>query len=402
MQADVCIGEAARRLLSSHLSPRSPALPITNSPHPFGCPLPFSWVLSLHCAHGGSAENIMTKKKSSVKKNGSRHHNGAKSTSSDNKLNCECSLLGAAFAGFFALIAVLYAAVITSNIPIVNQIQLSGGDRHQVKEKFLQWFVDNGGAFYPIGSGKVNVTIDEFLSYGGWGLALPISPDRECQPDTDGQCTAHKSLIIRHLEPLFTVPSSLIISVESILDTYASTSSPLYLPNFYPTVNKILTNAFPNGHGLARRGMGMVEQDAVIAMYLLVENCHHIAAYLSQLNRQMTERIGIGSHWGPYLEVLPPYTVPRLDTFGDEEYAALQDEKLEQTGRSSRRLLEQMFGDDKAGGPSMQTVMQDMMRKKIGTTFSPDYYSSCISFEEFHKFVAIVSSRAMALKGVKQ
>jgi hypothetical protein len=112
-----------------------------------------------------------------------------------------------------------------------------------------------------------------------------------------------------------------------------------------------------------------------------------------------------------------------LDTFGDEDYAALRDEGLERAGRESLWLLRTMFGGDEVGdgdgdGGGLRTVVRDMIRRKIGmslsstttttttttlphdtTTIVPD---SCISFEAFHRFVGIVSSRAMVLRGVKQ
>jgi hypothetical protein len=107
-----------------------------------------------------------------------------------------------------------------------------------------------------------------------------------------------------------------------------------------------------------------------------------------------------------------------LDTFWDEDYAALRDEGLERAGRESLWLLRTMFGGDGDGG-GLRTVVRDMIRRKIGmssssttttttttttiphdtTTIVPD---SCISFEAFHRFVGIVSSRAMVLRGVKQ
>jgi len=300
--------------------------------------------------------------------------------------------------GIAALLAIafLYGAS-SNNRQVINQ------QNQSTKDSFLKWFTENGGTFH------VNVTIEEFPSYGGWGLALPSPtelshPSDECQSDNaDGQCTAadyEKSPIIRHLDPLFTVPSSIIISVQSILDTYTFTSSPLYLSDFYPNINKILTRAFPNGPGLAKRGMGLVEQDAVIAMYLMAEECQHGHTPLFKNNED--------SRWAPYLDVLPKYTIPRLDSFGDEEYAVLQDANLEHTGRNSRRLLEQMYLNDDSGTGtinvlSLKSVVEDMIHQKIGpTTPSIAIPAACISFETFHRFVAIVSSRAMLLKDVKQ
>mmetsp|Transcript_37254 Transcript_37254/g.78563 ORF Transcript_37254/g.78563 Transcript_37254/m.78563 type:complete len:1056 (+) Transcript_37254:42-3209(+) len=364
----------------------------------------------------------MARKKSkqpSDKKKGGLRDNGTQKSNPGFRGNHQVSVVPKTTsfigAGVVALLAiVIFSALSLSNNDLQSKIQNDGGQTP--KEAFLKWFVDNGGTFYPIGLGKdrtVNVTIGEFPSYGGWGLALPIPP-ASCPPSKGGgdcpsssssdgeqQCETndeHSPILIKHLDPLFTVPSSIIISVESILDTYASPSSPLYLSDFYRVVNKILTNSFPRGPGLAKRGMGLVQQDVVIAMYLMVEDCvnHH-----SDLFHNDSEE---GSRWGPYLDVLPQYTIPRLDTFGDEEYAALRDENLEYTGRNSKRLLEEMYfkGDNDGGTNSLKTVVIDMIQQKNGSKSSPlDIPESCISFETFHRFVAIVSSRAMVLKGVK-
>ena len=276
------------------------------------------------------------------------------------------------------------------------------------RDAFINWFVNNGGTFHPVIINEdtaVNVTIEEFQSYGGWGLALPLPSNiteqqqmtDECQSveDEQQQCSTDISTsntpIIRHLDPLFTVPSSIIISVSSILEIYAYPKSPQYLPNFYPEVNNILNKAYPGGTGLAARGMGLVEQDVVIAMYLMVEECQHHHTHLFRNNED--------SYWGGYLEVLPQYTIPRLDTFDDDAYAALKDENLEYLGRRSRQLLKQMYSmSPSEGHVSLSSVVKDMIQLKMKQSETiPD----CVCFETFHRFVGIVSSRAMVLKGVK-
>eukprot|EP00578_Thalassiosira_sp_NH16_P002999 CAMPEP_0181140008 /NCGR_PEP_ID=MMETSP1071-20121207/35083_1 /TAXON_ID=35127 /ORGANISM="Thalassiosira sp., Strain NH16" /LENGTH=1022 /DNA_ID=CAMNT_0023226947 /DNA_START=76 /DNA_END=3144 /DNA_ORIENTATION=+ len=300
------------------------------------------------------------------------------------------------------IVALLAIALFYNGTSSKNNSRMSTTKTRQSsnsKDAFLEWFVENGGTFHPIYWGNdraVNVTIEAFPSYGGWGLALPLlqessQPPEECRVEnTDGIPDSEKKPIIKHLDPLFTVPSSIIISVQSILEIYATdTSSPLYLPDFYFNVNKILTQAFPNSRGLAKQGMGLVQQDVIIAIYLMVENCHHDYTHLFSNNK--------GSRWGPYLDVLPNYTLPRLDTFGDEEYSALNDDNLEYTGRNSKRLLGQIFFDDGAAvaNGSLKSVVQDMIRQKI--SHGRAIPASCISFDTFH----IVSSRSMVLKGVK-
>ena len=85
--------------------------------------------------------------------------------------------------------------------------------------------------------------------------------------------------------------------------------------------NAAFTDGLP---GLARRGMGLAQQDVVIALHLMAEDCQH--GHSSLFNRE-------DSRWGPYLDVLLRLTIPRLDTFSDEEYAAMRDKNLERTGR---------------------------------------------------------------------
>lgn len=348
------------------------------------------------------------------------------------------------------------------------------------KEAFLKWFIDNGGIFHPIkvrgrddGNTEtaVNVTIQQFPEFGGWGLALPLPPPtltaadvaaaavdvglNECLSDenSNGQCTptttvtannddtdrsslnsqsSNTTTFIKRLDPLFTVPSSLILSVNSILDMYTIESSPYYLPSFYSNVSNILLRSNPNqqqhGVGLSRHNsMGLVEQDVAIAMHLMVEDCHHRLYNAHPLSNNLV--IEEDSHWGPYLDVLPQYLIPRLDTFGDEEYEALSDANLEFVGRNSKRLLERLFGitheDEENGGRadaatttnaeiSLQSVIRDMIDVKLdemmttssslsdmSTASIATLLDSCTSFETFHRFVGIVASRAMVLHGRK-
>jgi hypothetical protein len=115
---------------------------------------------------------------------------------------------------------------------------------------------------------------------------------------------------------------------------------------------------------------------------------------------------------------LPQYNIPRLDTFRTVEYEALNDTLLEQTGRESRHVLEKIFTNNNAinnddgsssnGGrekvPILQTLVREMIHRKLGilsSTTTTSIPETCISFDTFHRFVGIVSSRAMVLKGIK-
>eukprot|EP00984_Skeletonema_dohrnii_P015496 scaffold6714_cov75-Skeletonema_dohrnii-CCMP3373.AAC.10 len=318
-------------------------------------------------------------------------------------------------------------------------------------ELFLKWFTDNGGIFHPISSttaanddndalSRVQITIQKFDGMG-WGLAAIvnatstfannsiINDDADkvfCESTSDKNdesCTSQQqqlqpattTLIIPHLAPLFTVPSNLIISISSILDTYSSPSSDYCLPNFYHVVNKLLLASFPRGQGLAKMSssnnnrrsgnnvrMGLVEQDVVIAMMLMTEECLH--------HHYDDDDSTSGSFWGPYLNMLSSTPIPRLDTFDTEEYAILNDATLEMVGRSSKERLKSMFygsaGNSGVGGDdvSVKAVLRDMIniQQRTNNNNNPAVVPpTCLEFDTFHKFIGIVSSRAMVLKGIK-
>ena len=340
-------------------------------------------------------------------------------------------------------------------------------------ELFLNWFVENGGIFHPISSSDssdsaavndydVQITIQRFDGMG-WGLAAVVNnatnrandnndaahddDENVCEnsQDTKESCSSNPSstIIIPHLAPLFTVPSHLIISISSILNTYSSPNNDYYLPNFYTIVNQVLLASFPRGVGLAKmhhygggaknggnkgRIMGLVEQDVVIAMMLMTEQClhdHHNQQHHNDNTDSSTTYDNNGSFWGPYLNMLPSTPIPRLDTFDTEEYTMLNDDTLEMVGRSSKQRLVAMFhggnvneygnnGKDGEDGKdvSIKAVVRDMIHIRQQRTTNNDNTntnnnnpknvpSTCLEFDTFHKFIGIVSSRAMVLKGIK-
>ena len=377
----------------------------------------------------------MSKKKKSYN-NGSGGGDAKSSIKSSNKTTSHSKITTITVSSALAIILFIICVVVillSPNNANINSNPQQTSTRTEKKDAFLNWFVNNGGTFHPIiwlHDDTVNVTIEEFPEYGGWGLALPIPPksnsitimaDQCHQPSSSSeeeedddsikeqrQCPAlpnPKPPIIRHLDPLFTVPSKIIITVQSILEMYAyPKTSSRYLPNFYSTVNKVLTtgnNGRSSSTGLAKRGMTLADQNVVIGMYLMVEECqhHHTTLFNTNTNKNENEN---GSYWGEYLDVLPQYTIPRLDTFNDEAYASLKDVHLERSGRSSKRRLEEMYNGiiSASGGEtlSLRSVVQDMIRQRVSNERF-DIPESCISFDKFHRFVGIVSSRGMVLKG---
>eukprot|EP00804_Cyclotella_cryptica_P012457 CCRYP_019967-RA/>CCRYP_019967-RA protein AED:0.00 eAED:0.00 QI:165/-1/1/1/-1/1/1/603/1059 len=360
----------------------------------------------------------MTKKKSSIKfGNKNTIENPAASSTSCGPSKRRSVLASVKLvASITATILILSLAALGEKAAISNESQNNTDTR---KEAFLKWILENGGLFHPIlqqhdGNRSLNVTLEEFPSFGGWGLALVYndsifqtsqefcsvnSTDSNATAQEQCQLTAasppHSQIpatvpIIRELDPLFTIPSSLIITIARVLETYASSSSPQYVPTFRSRVHAVLRNSL-HGNGLSSQPnmMGLIEQDVVLAVYLMVEDCQHANMAL----------FGEDSWWGPYLEVLPGL-IPRLDTFEEEHYEALNDAQLESVGRESRTILQQMFLGDHA----LKSVLLDMIGTKIKSKASLPVLemASCTSFRSFHRFVAIISSRAMVLRGEKR
>jgi len=132
----------------------------------------------------------------------------------------------------------------------------------------------------------------------------------------------------------------------------------------------------------------------------------------------------------PYLDVLPRDVVPRLDTFDEEELAALRDQDLHLLARDSLQSLQRFWNhhyttDTDTHTHSTHSEVQDlllaMIRARVAaqggtlqsssdtynnaianaTNLSELHLSTCTSFEAFHKYMSIVSSRAMVLHGTK-
>jgi len=97
--------------------------------------------------------------------------------------------------------------------------------------------------------------------------------------------------------------------------------------------------------------------------------------------------------------VLPAHLIPRLDSFDGGDYAALADGMLERTGRDSLRTLEGVYDGGEDGGEGMRDVVADMIGRRIAA--GEEVPPSCLGFDSFHRLVAVVSSRAMVLRGTK-
>jgi hypothetical protein len=120
----------------------------------------------------------------------------------------------------------------------------------------------------------------------------------------------------------------------------------------------------------------MVQQDAVIAIYLM-EQCG----------------LGAKSKFKPYLDVLPQDIVPRLDTFAEDDLLFLNDKYLATLSKKSRQRLWNLYHDEQ-----FQTILRGNVMRLPGDRNSN---MPCFDFKSFHRFMTIVSSRAMVLNGRK-
>eukprot|EP00592_Proboscia_alata_P007704 CAMPEP_0194356942 /NCGR_PEP_ID=MMETSP0174-20130528/4499_1 /TAXON_ID=216777 /ORGANISM="Proboscia alata, Strain PI-D3" /LENGTH=187 /DNA_ID=CAMNT_0039126753 /DNA_START=846 /DNA_END=1406 /DNA_ORIENTATION=+ len=128
----------------------------------------------------------------------------------------------------------------------------------------------------------------------------------------------------------------------------------------------------------------MASQDAIIAQRLMAECA-----------------LGERSLFEPYLRILP-IQIPRLDTFVDKDLEMLQDPQLSSIARQSVNRLQKawnyLFFKDLAFSIATElSLIYDVGITKTDFTLQ----EKCLSFESFHRFVAIVSSRAMVIKGKK-
>ena len=196
---------------------------------------------------------------------------------------------------------------------------------------FLTWLQEKGAKISP------KVTLAVFPGFGG-GVQAKGAP-------------VHK------YDELFTIPSSAIISSESVIKRFIM---------FQDRIDKIANSAFR---------LPLARQDFIIALYLMVE-CS----------------LGESSEIWPYLQILPE-DVPRLDTFDDETLDMLQDEYLSSMARHSK--LELMTAWNKGQLQSLTATLAEIFSRQRGRK---RVYEGCLTFESFRHYVAISSSRAMILK----
>ena len=254
---------------------------------------------------------------------------------------------------------------------------------------FLSWLRENGANI------SNSVTLSSFPEFGGYGLVAISSNevhdhDNVKESKNQHHSSSSSSIAIHEMEELFTIPSNIIITTRNILEEYhadGTRGSTVQIPNLQQRLQSIFKSS--NIHST------MVQQDIMIGLYLLQQ-----------------DKLGPKSLFRPYLDILPTTTLPRLDTFVDSEEALelLNDVDLVALAKESYHHLTLVWNN-----VDFQQIVSSLLQEASGVTLSSEQQlvgggvdvdtslspPSPASFEDFHKFVSIVSSRAMVLHGTK-
>jgi len=231
-----------------------------------------------------------------------------------------------------ALLAILIKAVIHSQ-SFARRLPIEPDPDVRLSH-FLAWLKDKGANISP------GVTLALFPDFGGYGVQAKNAP------------------VQKHGE-LFTIPSSVIITSESVLKRYDL---------FAEDIEKTANAAFR---------LPLARQDCIIALHLMIE-CS----------------LGESSDIWPYLQILPD-NVSRLDTFDDETLDMLQDDALADLARHSRPELSTAWNKGYLGKIAT-TLAEVRAKQQLGRKVN--LYKGCLTFESFHHYVTISSSRAMILE----
>ena len=252
-----------------------------------------------------------------------------------------------------AIIAICYKWItpngVSSAIAQIKQIlpyEFQSTNQRKINE-FLRWLKQNDAVI----SERLNIA--EFREYGGFGLKA-----------VEGK---RGGISIKATDELFTIPAHLITSAESV----------------YQQMEKIHPNLPQQFRQKLEKHISsdLVQQDVMIAIHLIAE-CS----------------MGKNSKFQPYLDIIPQEIVPRLDTFGGDDYMILNDAFLTSVGKESQHTLMRFWNDD-----DLQKLLVDYVgyRKRQEGARITRQNAACIDFSSFHRFVSIVSSRAMILSDQK-
>jgi len=246
---------------------------------------------------------------------------------------------------------------------------------------FLTWLNDNGATV------SEHVTMAEFPEYGGYGL-FAKSKSLSTLASSSSSPFPGQSHVLHALDEMFTIPANIIISTQSALEHFQTVQA--QIPD---KIRNLVQYHFHHS--------SMVQQDAIIATFLM-QQC----------------ALGDKSRFKPYLDILPQQIIPRLDTFEEEHLTLLEDPYLAQVARDSKERLLKFYHDEnfqfmlntmarmqtKSEPPSTTNTITNI-DADTDTLYTDDegdsILISCGSFHSFHRFVSIVSSRAMVLYGQK-
>ncbi|GFH49757.1 hypothetical protein CTEN210_06233 [Chaetoceros tenuissimus] len=219
-------------------------------------------------------------------------------------------------------------------------------------EKFIDWLRENGADI------SSNVKMAAFEDYG-YGLMATSNNDHHSIDSFDSEPVIHE------LQDMFIIPKNVITSTQSVMQYFHSIDA-----SFAQKVRHLIQSSFQSP---------MVQQDVLLAMYLM-KQCS----------------LGSESHLAPYLDILPQKTVPRLDTFSEQDLNALHDEYLANYARQSLSQLQSFYNNGQ-----VQSNFRRLQRYKSLAHTDVDSSKECWDFDSFHRHVSISSSRAMVLYGTK-
>lgn len=210
---------------------------------------------------------------------------------------------------------------------------------------FSAWFDNNKGWHHP----NLALSYSEDL-----GTSLILKGDR--QPNSVN--------IIRKGELVMIIPSSLVFTAESCRNLFQQLDNAVG-NDIVLSINRFWTDP-------------LQQQDTIIALALMME-C----------------MLGKASSFHPYLELLPE--VPRLDTFSESDLELLQDDYLATLARESANTIRKFW---KGTG---RKALKALAKQRAATLSDGKLLmnSSCVSYDNFHRYMAVVGSRAMILNSTK-
>ena len=201
------------------------------------------------------------------------------------------------------------------------------------------WFRENGG------------WMSDNLKLGTFSIGNGLSVVSDKDNDQD--------VVIHEGDEVFRVPEKLQINPRDVIAAWNKTSVEMMTL----TKDTVKRNCRDK----------LAQQDIIIALQLMIECA-----------------MGEDSLWYPYLQMLPNH-VPRMDYFSEEELALMQDKKLFDLAIESKSTMNNVWN-------ALQEIDSWTTFLNAATT-TP--IPSCLTYEKFHHYTAIVGSRSFNLKNIK-